>query len=330
VATHPHPDPAADPFGDRGHDRGHQGAHHGHDHSTQIDGPADRRRLTAVLAITVAVLAAQVTGALISHSLALLADAGHLLTDAAGLALALFASVLATRPATSERTWGYLRAEVLAAAAQATVLLAVGGFVLVEAVRRLIEPPDVTSSAMIWFGVVALLGNAVGLAVLAGRRSGNLNLRAAFLEVVNDALGASAVVLAGIGLALTGWSRLDAVASLLIGCLIVPRTLRLLRESLTVLMESTPAGLDLEHVREHVLRVEHVRGVHDVHATLVATGLPVLTAHVVVDDSCFHDGHVPQLLDALQQCLAGHFDVAHSTFQIEPVSHAEHEHARHA
>jgi cobalt-zinc-cadmium efflux system protein len=299
---------------------------HGHQHARG----EDRRRLGAVLAITVTVLMIQVAGAVVSHSLALLADAGHLLTDAAGLTLALVAAVLAGRPATSARTWGYLRAEVLAAAAQATVLLAVGGFVLVEAIRRLIEPPEVTGSAMIWFGAIALVGNATGLAVLAGGRDRNLNLRAAFLEVANDALGALAVVAAGIGVELTGSTRLDPAASLLIATLIVPRTVRLLRESLTVLMESTPAGLNLDHVREHVLGVDHVLGVHDLHASLVATGLPVLTAHVVVDDTCFHDGHVPQLLDALQRCLAGHFDVEHSTFQIEPVSHAEHEQARHA
>ena len=305
---------------------------HGHGHALAAAATASasaRRRLAVVLGITVVVLASQVVGAVLSHSLALLADAGHLLTDAAGLALALFAAVLAQRPATARRTWGYVRAEVLAAAAQAAVLLAVGGFVLVEGVRRLVDPPPVGTTTMVWFGVIGLVGNTVGLLVLAGSRGHNLNLRAAFLEVVNDALGASAVVAAGIGIALTGWHRLDAVASLVIGALIVPRTVRLLRESVTVLMESTPAGLDLEHVRQHVLGVDHVVGVHDVHATLVATGLPVLTAHVVVDDGCFHDGHVPRLLDALQGCLAGHFDVEHSTFQIEPAAHAAHEQARH-
>ncbi|HEY6794347.1 MAG TPA: cation diffusion facilitator family transporter [Kineosporiaceae bacterium] len=305
---------------------------HGHDHGRLPGGavPGARAQLTAALAITLAVCAAQVTGAALSRSLALLADAGHLLTDVAGLALALLAAVLGERPPTLRRTWGYLRAEVLAAAAQAAVLLAVGGFVLVEGVRRLLEPPQVASSTMMWFGVVGLVGNAAGLALLARNRTTNLNLRAAFLEVANDALGALAVVMAAVAISITGWSRLDAVASLVIGVLIVPRTVRLLRESLTVLMESTPPGLDLEHVRRHVLEVEHVVGVHDLHASLVATGLPVLTAHVVVDDGCFLDGHVPQLLDALQRCLAGHFDVEHSTFQLEPTSHAAHEQAHHA
>jgi cobalt-zinc-cadmium efflux system protein len=303
---------------------------HDHSHSHGQRASAARGQLVVVLAITFLVLAAQLTGAAISGSLALLADAGHVLTDAAGLGLALFATVLSDRPPTAQRTWGYLRAEVLAAAAQAAVLLAVGGFVLVEGLRRLLDPPTVAAGTMAAFGALGLIGNAIALAVLAGSRDHNLNLRAAFLEVANDALGAFAVVIAGLLIRLTGWVRLDAAASLLIAALIVPRTVRLLRDSVTVLLESTPAGLDLTHVRQHILGVGHVVEVHDVHATLVATGLPVLTAHVVVDDGCFLDGHVPKLLDALQQCLAGHFDIEHSTFQIEPASHAEHEHARHA
>jgi cobalt-zinc-cadmium efflux system protein len=160
---------------------------------------------------------------------------------------------------------------------------------------------------------------------LAGARHQNLNMRAAFLEVVNDALGSVAVLIAAVTIALTGWQRADAVASLLIGALILPRTWRLLRESLDVLLESTPRNLDLSDVREHIESVPHVRDVHDLHASRVATDLPVLTAHVVVDDSCFVDGQLPQLLDQLQECLAGHFDVAHSTFQFEMASHVDHE-----
>jgi cobalt-zinc-cadmium efflux system protein len=282
-----------------------------------------------VLAISVTILAVEVVGAVVSGSLALLADAGHLLTDVAGLGLALFASVLSGRPATDARTWGYRRAEVLAAAAQAAVLLAVGVFVLYEGVRRLVDPPDVASGAMLVFGVVGLVGNSVSVAVLAGGRSSDLNTRAAFLEVVNDALGSVAVLVAAGVIALTGWLRADAVASLLIGVLILPRTWRLLRETVDVLLEATPKGVDLADVRAHLLGVEHVHDVHDLHASTIATSLPVLTAHVVVDDSCFTDGHVPQLLDQLQGCLAGHFDVDHSTFQFEPASHAAHEHAAH-
>ena len=288
-----------------------------------------RGRLRIVVIITVTVLLAEVIGAAVSGSLALLADAGHMLSDVAGLTLAWFAALLAQRPATLARTWGYRRAEVLAAVGQAAVLLAVGGFVIIEAIRRLVNPPEVASAAMVVFGVVGLLGNLAGIAVLVGARSANLNMRAAFLEVVNDALGSLAVLVAALVIAVTGWLRADALASLLIGALIIPRTLKILREAIDVLLESTPRGLELNEVREHLMGVGQVQGVHDLHASQVATGLPVLTAHVVVGDSCFSDGHLPALLDELQRCLAGHFDVEHSTFQFELGGHEAHEPSAH-
>jgi len=296
-----------------------------------MSGGHHHQPLASVLAISGTILVVEVVGAVVSGSLALLADAGHMLTDVAGLSLALVAAVLAGRPAPDARTWGYRRAEVLAAAAQAAVLLAVGGFVLVEGVRRLFEPPDVASGAMVVFGVVGLLGNVVSIVLLSRISAGNLNTRAARLEVINDALGSVAVLVAAVVIALTGWHRADALASLLIGVMILPRTWKLLRETVDVLLEATPKNVDLGHVRAHVLDVPHVRAVHDLHASTVASDLPVLTAHVVVDDECFHDGHLPRLLGQLQQCLAGHFDVEHSTFQFEPASHAAHEHhAAHA
>ena len=289
-----------------------------------------RGRLLVVLGITATVLVVEVVGALVSGSLALLADAGHMLTDVAGLSLAVVAAALARRPFTDARTWGFRRAEVLAAAGQAAVLLAVGVFILVEGVRRLLSPPEVTSGAMVLFGVIGLVGNVIGLLVLAGGRSADLNMRAAFLEVVNDALGSVAVLLAAAVIATTGWLRADAVASLVIGVLIVPRTLRLLRESIDVLLESTPKGLDLSEVRSRILALPHVDDVHDLHASQVATGLPVLSAHVVVDDSCFYDGHLGPMLDELQRCLDTDFDVEHSTIQFESSGHADHEHETHA
>jgi cobalt-zinc-cadmium efflux system protein len=300
-----------------------------HSHQASLSPGSARGRLTLALAIVTTLLVVEVVGAVVSGSLALLADAGHLLTDVAGLSLSVLAAVLVERPATARRTWGYRRAEVLAAAAQAAALLAVGIYIFVEALRRLVSPPEVASGAMIVFGIIGLVGNAVAIGVLASRRGSNLNTRAAFLEVVNDAVGALAVLLAAVTIALTGWLRADAVASLLIGCLILPRTWRLLRETVDVLLESTPRDVDLDAVRDHIAEVLHVRDVHDMHASTVASGLPVLTAHVVVDDDCFSDGHVPQLLDQLQDCLAGHFDVEHSTFQFEPAGHADHEHDRH-
>jgi cobalt-zinc-cadmium efflux system protein len=303
---------------------------HDHDHGAEL-AEQNGRRLAIVLTITGTVLIAEVVGAFLTGSLALLADAGHMLTDAAGLVLALLAARLVNRPATDTRTWGYQRAETLAAAAQAVLLLGVGTFVIVEGIRRLLEPPEIASAGMLIFGIVGLVGNAVSLTVLAGSRGANLNLRAAFLEVLNDALGSAAVIVAAIIITTTGWTRADAVVSLLIGALILPRTLALLRDTGRVFLESTPAGLDLDQVRQHILDLDHVRGVHDLHATQIATGLPVLTAHVTVDDDCFYDGHVPQLLDHLQACVAQHFlvSIEHSTFQLEPVGHTDHEPTHH-
>ncbi|GIG24188.1 cation diffusion facilitator family transporter [Cellulomonas denverensis] len=299
-----------------------------HDHGI----PDDRRRLTIAFGLTATILVAQAVGAWLTGSLALLVDTAHMLTDTAGLAMALFAAHLVRRPATARRTWGLRRAEVLAALAQAAVLLVVGVYVLIEAVRRFAHPPEIPSTELVIFGVIGLLANIASLAVLAGRRSASFNLRAAFLEVLNDALGSVGVIVAALVIATTGWQQADAVAGLLIGILIVPRAAKLLRETGSVLLESTPPGLDLDAVRTHLEGIDHVRGVHDLHASLIATGLPVISAHVVVDDSCFTDGHTARILDQLQECVAEHFEVsvAHSTFQIEPVGHRGHEHADHA
>ena len=181
------------------------------------------------------------------------------------------------------------------------------------------------------FGVVGLLGNVVGMTILAagGREHHDLNMRAAYLEVVADALGSVAVIVAAVLVATTGWDRADPVASLVIVALIVPRTLHLLRETTHVLLEATPRGLALADVRARLLAHDHVREVHDLHVSSVATGLPTLTAHLVVDDSCFHDGHLATLLDQLQAALADDFDVAHSTLQFERAGHAAHEHDLH-
>src|SRR5487761_2205232 len=250
---------------------------------------------------------AESIGAVLTRSLALLVDSAHMLTDAGGLFLALFVACLSTRPANARRTWGYGRAEVVAAAAQAGLLRAVGVFVFVEGVRRLFDPAHIASSALLIFGVIGLVGNLGSILVLMKVRDSNLNLWAAFLEVLNDALGALAVIITAIIIATLGWYRADSVAAILIGLLILPCTFKLLRETNDVLMESTPRGLDLESVRTHILELPHVRSVHDLHATRFSTGLPVLTAHVVVDDECFLDGHVPVLIDELQMCVAEHF-----------------------
>lgn len=302
----------------------------GRDHAHTV--PSNRGRLAIAFGITLTILVAEVVGAVLTGSLALLIDAAHMLTDAVGLLVALFAANLATRPPNIRRTWGYGRAEVLSATVQATILLGVGIFVFVEGVKRLVNPPEITSGLLAIFGIIGLVANIASIMVLLNVRSANFNLRAAFLEVVNDALGSAAVIIAAIIIATTGWMRADAVVAMLIGVLILPRTLKLIWETIDVLLESTPRGLDLESVRVHILELPHVRSVHDLHATQISTGLPVLTAHVVVDDECFYDGHAPAMIDDLQKCVAEHFEVQieHSTFQLERVAHAEHEHTTHA
>jgi cobalt-zinc-cadmium efflux system protein len=291
-----------------------------------------RSRIAVALVITAIICVAEIIGSVLTGSLALLVDAGHMLTDAGGLVMALAAASLSMRPPTSRRTWGFVRTEVLAATAQAAILLAVGVYAVVEGVQRLFSPPEVSSTGLLAFGLLGLVGNIAAIAVLHSRRTANLNLRAAFLEVASDALGSVAVVVGAIVIATTGWTRADAVAGMLISAFIIPRAIILLRETSNVLLESTPRGLDLDAVRRHILEVPHVQSVHDLHASEVATGLPILTAHVVVEESCFYDGHAPRMLDELQACVARHFDISveHSTFQIEPAAHPAHEHASHS
>lgn len=300
---------------------------HSHSHGSQ-DLTASRSRLAVALGLTVLVLVAEVVTALITNSLALLADAGHMLTDVAGLLMALTAAHLATRPATDQRTWGLRRAEVIGAALQAGMLGVVGLSVGVRAVLDLFDPPDVAGGGMLVMGVVGLVANVVSLLVLAGGRGTSLNMRAAFLEVTSDALGSVGVIVAAVVVWTTGWERADAVASLVIAALIVPRALVLLRSAGRVLMEESPDGLDVAEVRRHMLALDHVEAVHDLHVTQVASGLPVLTAHVAVRDECLRDGHASEILHALQECVAEHFPVRieHSTFQIESTRHREHEH----
>lgn len=303
----------------------------GHDHGpvgADAAAPGDHRtRLWGAFSLTAFIVVAQAVGAAITGSLALLTDTAHAVTDASGLLVALIAASLMLRPASAQRTWGFRRIEVIAALGQSALLLAVGVYTAIEGVRRLLEPPEVPAGELIVFGIVGLAANVIAIIVLASSRGVNFNMRAAFLEVLNDALGSLGVIAAAIVIATTGFLRADAIAGLLIAVLIVPRAFLLMRETAAVLMEFTPKGLDLDEVRRHIEGIDHIREVHDLHASTVATGLPTLTAHVVVDDECFTDGHAAQLLEGVKTCVAEHFEVSihHSTFQIETAKIAEHE-----
>jgi cobalt-zinc-cadmium efflux system protein len=303
------------------------GSQHGHEVTAT---GTHRKRLVVVLLITCGVLIAEVIGGLIAGSLALLADAGHMLTDSTGLILALIAASLATRAATARRTFGLQRAEVLAALGNALLLVGVAVWVLIKAVDRLRNPVEIDAGLMLVVAVIGVLANLAGLLVLRPAQAKSLNMRGAYLEVLGDLIGSLAVVAAAVLILMTGWTPFDAIASLLIVVVIIPRAWSLLREVVDVLLEATPHGVDLSEVREHIKGVRGVVDVHDLHAWTITSGVPVLSAHVIVDHACISEGRSGEVLDRLGECLGGHFDVSHCTFQLEPVGHQEHEAAHHA
>jgi cobalt-zinc-cadmium efflux system protein len=274
---------------------------------------ANARRLLGVLGLSLSILVIEVVGGLASNSLALLADAGHVLTDVAGISLALVAIWIASRPASDTRTFGYLRLEVLAAAANSVLLFGVAAFILFEAWRRLSEPPMVASGLMLGVALVGLTANGVSLWLLRDAQEHSLNMRGAYLEVMGDLAGSAAVILAAIIIDLTGWAAADAVASVAVAVLILPRTWGLLREATDVLLEATPKGVRMDEVRAHILDAPGVADVHDLHAWTITSGLNVLSAHVVLHPGVDGSG----VLDYLCECLSGDFDIEHSTFQLE-------------
>ena len=301
-----------------------------HDHAPGVAGirDASNRRLLAIsLGITAIVMVVQIVGAILSGSLALLADAVHMFTDAAALVIALVASIVATRPANDRRTFGYQRAEVFGALINGVILLVLAVGVAVEGVRRLADPApeEVAGGLMLVVAVIGLVANAAALWLLSAAQKRSINVRGAYVEVLGDLLGSAAVIVAAVVIVTTGWTAADAVASLLIAAMIVPRAIVLLREVVSVLAESAPRGTHVREIRDHLLGAPGVVDVHDVHVWQLTRGAPVFSAHVVVEDDVLRDGGSGALLTELQACLADHFDVEHSTFQLEPAGHAEHE-----
>jgi cobalt-zinc-cadmium efflux system protein len=305
-------------------------AEHAHaDHAHGVSADADRRYLLIALFLLAAFMLAEVIVALLSGSLALLSDAGHMLSDVGAIGAALWAIRLAARPAAGAWTFGWKRAEILSAAGNGITLLVVAGIVAVEAITRLIHPPQVDGGPVV---AVATAGIAVNIAaawVLARASRSSLNVTGAFRHVLTDLYGFIGTVAAGIVILVTGWTRADAIASLIVVALMLKAAWELLAASGRILLEAAPKTMDLDDVRAHLLATEHVRDLHDLHAWTVTSSLPALSAHIVIDDACFTEGCVPRLLDQLQSCLAGHFDVEHSTFQLEAAAHASHEPGTH-
>ena len=298
---------------------------HGHGQGHAAGRAADRSRLRWALLVTVVVLVVEVVGALLTGSLALLADAGHMATDAGAVVLALGASYVASLPGSKRSTFGYHRAEVLAALLNAVVLIGVCAYLAYAGISRLSDPVAIEAGPMVAFATIGLLANGTSLYILSRSDTDAINMRAAAAEVGADLLGSVFAIAAGVVILLWGFDRADAIASLAIAALIVPRAGLLLRDSAVVLLEIAPKGLDIDDVEHHLRHVDGVLDVHDLHAWTITSGIPSLSAHVTVTDAALAERGVGAILDELCVCVAEHFDVRHATFQVEPASHEAHE-----
>lgn len=295
----------------------------GHDHghaSAATAGARHRRPLLIAFGLTAAYMVVELVTGLVTGSLALLSDAAHMGTDVLGLGMALAAITLAQRQATSQRTYGTYRLEVLAALANGILLFGVAGYVLFEAWQRFASPPAVPGLPMLAVAAVGLIVNLISFRLLAAGSKESLNLKGAYLEVFSDMLGSVGVIVAAIIIFTTGWRYADPLIGAGIGLFILPRTWKLTAQAVRILMEVAPPGLDVEQVRERILTLPGVADVHDLHIWTVTSGMETATGHVVLAD----DAELHSVLDRVTALLAEEYHVTHATIQCEPGSHEEH------
>jgi len=289
------------------HDHGHEHGHgHSHDHAT------GSRGLKGALILTTLFLIAEIVGGLMSNSLTLLADAGHMFTDVGALAFSLFVVWLAKQPATSQKTYGYLRWEILAALLNGAVLLAVSAGIVWEAIQRLRTPEPVETGLMFIIGVAGLVVNAISAKLLHGGAGHSLNVRAAYLHVLSDLLGSAAAVIAALFIRYKGWAIADPIASIVMTLLIARSSWGLVRESVDVLLEAAPAHIDLKKVHDALHSVSGVESVHDLHVWTLTSGVVAMSAHVLVPDPAGHQAS----LEAMTRAVAAQ-GIHHVTIQLE-------------
>ena len=286
------------------------GAHHAHDHDHRS---ASRRALGTVLALTVGVTAVEVVGGFLTGSLALLADAGHMLSDTFAIGLALVALTLAGRPSTPRRSFGFQRAEILAAFVNGLTLVLVSGWIAWEAVQRFRDPPEILGGWMLAVAAVGLAVNVVSAGILMRSARESLNVEAALRHVVADVLGSVGVLAAALVILLTGWTTIDPIVSLAIAVLIVASAWSVLRDSTAILMEQTPSGIDADQVARAIVEVPGVTSVHDLHVWRITSGFDALSAHVLVGRG--EDCH--GLRQDIERVLADRFDITHTTLQVD-------------
>ena len=296
--------------------------HEGHTHSAA---QSSASRLRLVLLLTASYTVVEIVGGVLTGSLALIADAGHMVTDVFGVAMALAAIWVGSRPATSEKTYGYYRLEILAALLNGLLLIGIGAYIVWEAYQRINNSHEVLGGEMLVVASIGLVVNIVSAFLLFEGQKSSINMKGAFLEVVSDLLGSLGVIVAGIVILTTGFEQVDAIASILIGIFVVPRAWKLVSDALHILLEGAPSHVNLDHVRDHILHADGVLSVHDLHVWSLTSGVDVMSAHVVVGDTVRSSA----VLDELRACLSEHFDIEHSTFQIEHSDMREAEHAAH-
>ena len=298
------------------------GGHSGHHHGPRPGSAAAEhvRPLTIAFSLTAAYMVVEVIAGLVLGSLALLSDAAHMATDVLGLGLALAAIRLSQRVKATQYTYGTYRLEVLAAVVNGLLLFGVGGYVLVEAARRLSDPPEVSGLTVALIAGVGFGVNLVSFLILRAGSKTSLNIRGAFLEVLADMLGSLGVVLAGLVQYFTGWPYADPIIAALIGLMVLPRTYTLMRQAVRVLMEVAPPGCDVAAAERRLASLPGVTSVHDLHIWTVTDGIESASAHVVVADGADWHG----VLDQTRQVLAEEYGVTHSTIQVEPHDHEEH------
>lgn len=296
-------------------------AHH-HDHGKQSSGQKrgrNRKRLAWSLGLVCTYMVAEFVGGLLTGSLALMADAGHMLSDAGSIALALFALWLAEQPSPSRHTWGYFRTEILAALANGAALVAVSIFIFVEAFQRLVTTPEVRGGLMMGIALGGLAVNLIGLRILHGGKDESLNLKTVWLHVLADTLGSIQAILAGLLIWLFGWQWADPVASILIGLLVIYSSWNVLKESVAVLMESSPGEIDVDEVYHAMRAIDGADDVHDLHVWTITSGLIALSAHV----RCGPDFDRDELLTRMKRRLEESFGIGHITLQIESTAYRE-------
>ncbi len=286
------------------------GARHHHHHYSPTQ---NERSLWIVLGLTVSFMLAEVIGAFLTGSLALLSDAAHMFTDSAALAIALTAVHIARRPADSKRSFGYHRFEILAAAFNALLLFAVALYIMFEAWQRMNDPPDIAATGMLALATLGLIVNLIGMRLLHAGKEKSLNMRGAYLEVWSDMLGSLGVIIGAAVIMATGWMWVDTVIAVGIGLWVVPRTWHLLKASLHILLEGVPENIDIVELRAELEQLPGVRSVHDLHVWSLSSGKPSLTAHAVLEDGASSD----QVLDVMRSHLLSRYGITHVTIQCE-------------